>query len=250
LHRFTAFLLVLLSCIKLIAQPSKFIFVDQFGYLTQADKWAVISDPQIGFNATDVYQPGATLEVRDFLSENLIYSGSISAWNGGATHLQSGDKGWWFDFSSVTTSGTYYISDPTTAHRSTPFRIDDNPYHSILNAAVRAFYYNRCNASKEAPYAADSWTDGMNFNNQLQDGSCRYVYDQGNANLEKDLSGGWFDAGDYNKYVTFAHHPVHQLLWAFEENPAIFSVDWNWPESGKGLHDLIDEIKWVLDLLM
>ena len=36
--------------------------------------------------------------------------------------------------------------------------------------------------------------------------------DQGNASKVHDLSGGWFDAGDMNKYVTFAVIPVHQSV--------------------------------------
>lgn len=54
----------------------------------------------------------------------------------------------------------------------------------------------------------------MNFMNPLQDANCRNIFDRDNAALERELSGGWFDAGDYNKYVTFASSSVHDLLWA------------------------------------
>jgi len=63
----------------------------------------------------------------------------------------------------------------------------------------------------------------------------------------KDLSGGWMDAGDYNKYVTFADGPVHMLLTACEQNPDIFTNDYNIPESGNGIPDIIDEIKYELE---
>ena len=59
-----------------------------------------------------------------------------------------------------------------------------------------------------------------------------------------------FDAGDYNKYVTFAHSAVHNLLATYEQHPQIYGDDWNWPESGHGLPDILDEIKWELDWLM
>ncbi len=244
-------LLFLLSTYTLsIAQPSKFIHVDQFGYLTTAEKVAVISNPQSGYNAADSYIPGSTIELRDFISDAMIYSGAPSIWNSGMTHSQSGDQGWWFDFSSVETSGTYYINDPSSNEKSGPFTISENPYAEVLNAALRAFYYNRCNDTKEIPFAESGWTDTDNFLNSGQDANCRYVNDRENAILEKDLSGGWFDAGDYNKYVTFAHSAVHNLLAAYEENSMIFGDDWNWPESGNGLPDLLDEIKWELDWLL
>src|SRR6188472_1758475 len=40
------------------------IQVDQFGYLPDGAKVAVLSDPQKGYNASDSYTPGATLEVK------------------------------------------------------------------------------------------------------------------------------------------------------------------------------------------
>lgn len=83
----------------------------------------------------------------------------------------------------------------------------------------------------------------------MQDKNCRYILEPGNASLEKDLSGGWFDAGDYNKYVTFIDNAVMNLLGAYEVNPSIFGDDWNLPESGNGVPDILDEIKWELDWL-
>jgi len=103
---------------------------------------------------------------------------------------------------------------------------------------------------KAAPYAGANWTDNDNFRNDLQDANCRFVNDRTNASLERDLTGGWFDAGDYNKYTTFANSTVHMLLSAYEDNPAIFTDDWNLPESGNGIPDLLDEIKWELDWLL
>ena len=230
-------------------QISDFIHIDQFGYLNDAQKVAVISNPIEGFNAGESFQPGSELEVRDFANDAVVFSAAPMIWNNGNTHVNSGDQGWWFDFSAVSTSGTYYILDPNSGDRSAPFDIGSNPYQEILRSSIRAFYYNRCNAPKTSPTAAAGWLDETNFLHDGQDASCRYVYDQSNASLERDLSGGWFDAGDYNKYVTFAHQPIHQLLSVFEEHTNLFGDDWEWPESGNGIPDLLDEIKWELDWL-
>ena len=232
------------------AQPSKFIHVDQFGYLPLADKVAVLCDPQVGFNASDSYAPGSEIQLVELFSSEVVFSTAPQVWDSGTTHAGSGDRGWWFDFTAVSTTGTYYIFDPDTGEKSALFTINDNPYKEVLQSALKAFYYNRCNATKEAPFAESSWTDGMNFRNHLQDANCRYVNDRENASLEEDLTGGWFDAGDYNKYVTFAHSPVHDLLSTYEEQPSLFGDDWNLPESGNGIPDLLDEIKWELDWLM
>ncbi|MBK8340131.1 MAG: hypothetical protein IPK99_09150 [Flavobacteriales bacterium] len=89
------------------------IAVDQFGYRTGDEKIAVISDPQVGYNAADNYAPGATLEVREWGTNTVLFSATPATWNGGQQHDQSGDVVWWFDFSTVTTAGSYYIHDPT-----------------------------------------------------------------------------------------------------------------------------------------
>ncbi len=225
---------------------SEFIHLDQFGYLIDAEKVAVISDPQVGYNSDDAHTPGNTLEVRSSLTGEIVYSGPISVWNSGNTHDQSGDAGWWFDFSSVSAPGTYYIYDPQTDHRSASFEISSDPYIAVIRAALKAFYYNRCNSTKEVPFAQSNWTDIDNF---PQDAAVRDAFDQNNASTAKDLTGGWFDAGDYNKYVTFAHDPVHQLLSAYEENPALFTDAWNIPESGDGIPDILNEVIWELDWL-
>lgn len=225
-------------------QLSPFIHVDQFGYVTNSEKVAVISNPQIGYNSNENYQVGSTLELRDAITNTVVYSKTPEIWNNGVTHNFSGDRGWWFDFSDFNQVGEFYVMDPSTNHRSSAFIINENPYANVLKASMKAFYYNRCNAPKSVPFAEPNWTDTDNF---LQDTEVRFVYDQGNPATARDLTGGWFDAGDYNKYVTFAHDPIHQLLTSYENNPEIFTDDWNIPESNNGIPDILDEIKWELD---
>jgi len=225
---------------------SSFIHVDQFGYLADSDKVAVISNPQIGYNANDQYQPGQDFQLRNASDDELVFTNTLQVWNDGNTHPQSGDMGWWFDFSSFHDVGSYYIFDPATDERSAIFNINSNPYAAVIQTATKMFYYNRCNAPKVELFAGFNWTDGDNF---MQDVDVRSVLDQDNTSTSRDLTGGWFDAGDYNKYVTFAHNTLHQLLSAYENNPDIFTDNWNIPESNNGLPDLLDEIKWELDWL-
>jgi hypothetical protein len=223
--------------------------VDQVGYRPSARKIAVISDPQTGYNAPDPYTPGATLEVRQAFSNTVVFSGAPVAWNGGATHVQSGDKAWWFDFSSVTTSGEYYINDPSTSKRSYVFRISATAYNDALMHATRMFYYQRCGTPKIAAYAGSNYTDVTCHHGAQQDLDCRDVTNQSVA-TSRDLSGGWHDAGDYNKYTNFTLAPVHYLLDAYESSPAAFGDYNNIPESGNGTADMLDELKWELDWLL
>ncbi len=236
--------------ILLTAKPEKiekYIMIDQFGYRLNDQKIAVIIDPQIGFNAKDNFSPGTIYEVRKWNNDKVVFTGKLIEWNKGAIDYSSGDKGWWFDFSPVNEEGEYYIFDKEKNVGSYKFVISQNVYKDILRAAMRVFYYQRLNSDKEKPYAEDPWTDSAAFIGPDQDKEARYVYDKKNASTAKDLSGGWMDAGDYNKYVTFADSPVNMLLTAYEQNPKAFTDDYNIPESGNGIPDVIDEVKYELD---
>jgi hypothetical protein len=231
------------------SNTSAHIKVDQFGYRPNDPKVAVMSDPQQGFNADESFNPGKTYQVRRWDNNSLVFSGKIVPWNGGQTQSTSGDKGWWFDFSPLKTPGSYYIFDPQNQVRSYRFDIDQNVYRPILVAATRMFFYNRSGFAKKPPFADSKWTDDAAYVGPRQDREARYLYDKNNPQTARDLSGGWFDAGDTNKYVTFAQSAVDQLLTAYTENPQISTDDFNLPESGNGIPDLIDEIKWEIDWL-
>ena len=225
------------------------IMVDQFGYRPQDSKVAVIVDPQKGYNAADSYVPGKVIEVRKWSDSSIVYVGSPTKWNNGETQDSSGDRGFWFDFSTVSEPGHYYLYDADADKRSHPFLIDEDVYYPILKAAVRMFYYNRSNFAKLAPYANPRWTDQESFVGSNQDTEAHFVDDKQNKALVKDVSGGWWDAGDTNKYVTFTSSVIHQLIDAYIRNPDAFTDDFDLPESGNGIPDIIDEVKYEIDWL-
>ncbi|MBO0952133.1 glycoside hydrolase family 9 protein [Fibrella forsythiae] len=228
------------------------IHIDQFGYRSLSGKVAVISNPVQGFNASQPFAPstGANqYELRRWQDDAVILRGTLSVWNNGNTDATSGDKAWWFDFSSVQVLGSYYVYDVGQQVGSYRFEIHDEVYNNLLRTAVRMFFYNRCNFEKKAQFAGANWADGASFVGPNQDPSARSIRDRTNAATARDLSGGWWDAGDYNKYTTFAAKPVHQLLDAYDQKPTIWTDDLNLPESGNGVPDLLDEVKWELDWL-
>jgi len=239
-----------ISSIALAQSPH--IHVDQFGYTIGATKVAGLSNPINGQNSNLTYSPADSLHLVDYSTGQVVQKYAPSIWMNGQTDTDwSGDQGWWIDFSNIQTIGTYTLVDPVSNDSSAIFDIQDNCYEDVLKSATKMYYYNRCNFSKSPPFAEPGWIDNANnFDNPLQDANCRFIYDQNNASLEKDLTGGWFDAGDYNKYVPFTMTTLHNLLWAYEENPAVFGDNYNIPESGNGIPDLLDEVKFELDWLM
>ncbi|MDX2065072.1 MAG: glycoside hydrolase family 9 protein [Fimbriimonadaceae bacterium] len=223
------------------------IAVDQFGYRPKEAKVAVISDPQREYNAGDDYTPGPELQLRDVKTGRVVFSGKPVAWRGGAVHEDSGDKGWWFDFSSVRTAGEYYVYDPTSKQRSPVVRIGDAVFRPVLRAASRMFYYQRLGEPILAKHAEGPWAEEAGL---LQDKRARNVRAKEDSSQERDLSGGWMDAGDTNKYPPFNGDVLHPLLYAYRANPKVFGDKNNIPESGNGVPDLLDEIKVQLDWLV
>jgi endoglucanase len=228
---------------------SPFIVVDQFGYLPADAKVAVVRKPKFGYDSGSAFEPGTSYQVRRAADDAVVFSGNLAAWNAGAVQPSSGDSGWWFDFSAVDAPGAYFVLDVQRNVRSAVFSIDANVYKKVLKAAMRTYFYQRSAFEKKPPFAEACWTDTAAYIGKNQDTAAHDVTDRDNGAKVRDMSGGWFDAGDTNKYVTFAAQPVHQLLTAFEANPAAFTDDFNIPESGNGIPDLIDEVKWETDWL-
>lgn len=229
---------------------SKYIVVDQFGYRPNDRKVAVLRDPVEGFDAAESFEPGVNYAIVNASNDQVVFSGIPEVWNSGTMDTTSGDRAWWFDFSSVTEVGSYYVLDQDKNLKSYTFDIAEDVYDEVLKHAVRTFFYQRVGYAKELPFAEEGWTDAASHIGPLQDKNCRPYNDKNNSAKEKDLSGGWYDAGDYNKYTIWTSNYVYEMLQAYQENTNAWTDDYNLPESGNGIPDIIDEAKWGMDHLL
>ena len=236
--RVLAAALVAISTVS-AADTTTSIKIDVFGYRPSDSKVAVFSE-----------NPGSTVEVRN-LAAQVIFTipndgGSItSKGNDGAP---SGDNVWWVDFSPFSTAGTYRLYSSALLKQSYDFVIADDVYNQVTLSALKTFYYQRCNTPKEAAYAG-AWADTAVCHMTDLDSTAA----SGHVNHGTlDLTGGWHDAGDYNKYVWGAvAYAVRPMLLAYEHHPQMFiDGDLNIPESGNGTADILDEVKYELDWLL
>ncbi len=229
---------------------SDFIVIDQFGYRPNAEKTAVIRSPQEGGDTVPDFSPGAVYQVIDEATGTAVFKGSPASFNEGKVDSASGDKVWWFDFSSVTAPGRYYVLDSAKEIRSFSFSIANDVYNETLKQAMRVFFYQRAGFEKTANFAGADWADGASHVKAYQDTHARIYNDRLNDATAKDLSGGWYDAGDYNKYTAWTANYVEQMLLMYLERPKAFTDDYGIPESGNGIPDLIDEAKWGMDWIL
>jgi endoglucanase len=229
------------------AAPQPFspnIVVDQFGYRPGDEKIAVIRNPRQGFDAAMAFTPGPMYALVDARSGEKRLEAAPAAWHGGATDPSSGDQAWWFDFSRVNVAGDYFVLDEARGVRSDVFTVSDTVYRDVLKQAVRMLFYQRDGFAKTSQFAGADWVDGA-----AHLGSC-YLYSDPGKDPNRDLHGGWWDAGDFNKYTSWGAEDVIELLRAYDDKPAAFFDDYGIPESGNGVPDLLDEVKWEIDWLV
>jgi endoglucanase len=215
------------------AQASNGIRVNAVGFLPQAQKLAVISQP-LSANRFEV----VGLDGKPVLGGAL---GAASRW------APSGETVRVADFSALTQPGSYRIRVGTLL--SDPFTIAPGRYRQLGDAALKAFYYNR-SAIALAPQHAGAWARPAGHPDD------RVVVHQSAASAARPegaiLSSpkGWYDAGDYNKYVVNSGIATYTLLAALEHFPAYFGQDIGIPESGNGVPDILDEAMWNLEWML
>lgn len=237
---------------QMVTEDQNFIRIDQFGYPTNGNKVAIIARAQEGYNAGMGIRlnPGHTVKL---MTEdgNMVYEAYAKAWNGGGVDDVSGDAGYWFDFTEYKEPGDYRIQvtmlDGETVE-SYPFRIADDVYADALRAGMEFFYYQRINQEKTAEYASgEPWTDGAWFDDPDQEYAVKQLDNPENT---RSMPKGWFDAGDPNKYVTFATTAVHALLTTYDQYPDFWDdFELRIPEGDNDIPDLLDEIRWETDWL-
>ncbi len=146
------------------------------------------------------------------------------------------------DFSTFDKNGNYkiYVNDLGISY---PLRVGSDIYSKVLEASVKAYYLDRASTEIEEKYAG-------NYRRTFAhpDTLCLFHPSSGKKPGSMSSPKGWYDAGDYNKYIVNAGVTVSTLLTFYEYyNGAVPDNSLNIPESGNGISDLLDEIKYELD---
>ena len=195
------------------------IVINQVGYKNDSKKTAV-------FRNTDATE----FSVVNADTKKIVYTGQLSDERYNSSAGETDKTG---DFSSVTESGNYYITCGDLDDSYT-FTIGENVYSNLLDDSVRMLYLQRCGTAVE-----DS-----DFGHIACHTGLATIY---GTNETIDVSGGWHDAGDYGRYIVPAAKAVADLLYAYEENPKLYSDNIGIPESGNGTPDVLDEVRYELE---
>jgi endoglucanase len=156
------------------------------------------------------------------------------------------------DFSALTIPGAYTVL-VNGAKTGPEITINSKPYHKLLRSALKAFYLHRMGIPIEERYA------GLWARPSAHPDTLVYVHASAAGPGRPEGSvisspGGWYDAGDYNKYIVNSAITTYTLFKALEDYPGLFrTLNLNIPESGKGgIPDILDEAlynyRWMLTM--
>ena len=212
------------------AQNPNPIRVNQVGYAPQDSKTAVVEQ--------DGWAKKYTL---------VNEASGKRVWKGKAvrttTSPWSGKERVVLDFSSVATPGTYLLSNGRDVQRVV---IAQNPLRELSVASIKSFYLQRSGQVIESqfagPYARPMGHPDMQV--MVHPSAASETRPAGTL-LESP--GGWYDAGDYNKYIVNSAFSVAMMMDAYEMNRAYFDrLKVVIPESANQTADLLDEIAYNL----
>ena len=148
------------------------------------------------------------------------------------------------DFSGLRMPGRYALYVEGAGY-SYPFSIADNILNAPLRAAVKSFYYQRAGFALEEKYAGQ-WARPAGHPDQ----EVMFHPSTGRSGMTVSNK-GWYDAGDYGKYVVNGAFSLGQMLFLHEQYPEILPDGaLHIPESGNGVSDLLDELKYEMDWLL
>ena len=134
--------------------------------------------------------------------------------------------------------GTYLLEG---GGETRSFRVLRRPWAGVTAALIKGLYFQRCGCALPekcaGPYArpachlvpAKEWEDPAKG---------------------RTVPGGWHDAGDYGKYVGPGAVAAAHLMYAWRLFPSGCDAPLAIPESGNGVPDVLNEVRFELDWLL
>lgn len=205
--------------------------LNQLGFYPGAPKVAVITDA----NAT-------SFVIKSLPSGAVVYKSQLSAPHKSQFSTKMTKIA---DFSTIKKPGTYELNLPGTGDSYT-FEIKPKVFNNLTKGLIKAFYYQRMSTPLLPEYAG-KWSRAEGHPDTQVLIHPAAASPNRPAGTIISCPRGWYDAGDYNKYIVNSGITMGTLLSLYEDFPAYFdTLNINIPESGNGAPDLLNEIAWNL----
>jgi endoglucanase len=222
------FLTLIITC-RLHAQSQITIALNQIGFYPAGPKVAIVSGIETG---------KFTLQTP---AKKVVFSGELKA---SEKPDFAGIKTVSADFSAFHQTGKFTLVVEGVA--SYPFNIKPNVYADAAKASIKAFYFQRASTALPEKYAG-KWHRAAGHPDTAVLIHPSAASNSRAAGSKTSAPRGWYDAGDYNKYVVNSGISTGTLLSLYEDFPAhMRSVQLNLPESGNQVPDILNEVIWNL----
>ena len=213
------------------------IRLNQVGFYPDGPKTAVVVGAEAG-----------PFVVRPVAGGEAVFTGSLGV---AETWGPSGETVRLAEFDGVAAPGEYVVEAPGVGV-SHPFAIGDHVHESVARAALKAYYFMRASEPILAEHAGP-WARPLGHPDDEVVVHNSAATDSRSAGTVIASPGGWYDAGDYNKYVVNSGISVGTLLLLMEQYPDyVAALDTGIPESGNAVPDLLDEalvnVRWMLTM--
>src|SRR5690348_15492548 len=210
-------LIILLPSSVTHASGKAYVRVNQVGYISGETKRAILM-------ATGS-ERGARFSVVNAANGQSVFSAPIGAKQGSSSSSYS--YTYLLDFSAVQASGTYTIRiNGPIAATSPTFNVDTGAhlYASLLPNAL-FFYQAQRDGTNVNPAVMNRQPSHLSDQQAFIYSTPDYKNDVLQGKLTRiggpiDVSGGWFDAGDYVKFVQTASYTDAVMLFAVRQYPA------------------------------
>ncbi|PLK42822.1 glycoside hydrolase family 9 protein [Emticicia sp. TH156] len=236
LYSIVLFLVAIGSMSDAAAQTEN-IRLNQLGFYPKAPKLAVwVGEKQSDFS---VLAPN---------KKDVVYRGKLSEQRTNSISKKTTQIA---DFSAFQKTGLYYVSIGEKGI-SYPFEIKNDVHHSAAIASLKGFYYQRASTELPEKYAG-KWHRSAGHPDDKVLIHASAASEERPENSVISSPGGWYDAGDYNKYIVNSGITMATLFSLYEDHPAYFKTfKANIPESKNAMPDLLDEalynLRWMLTM--
>ncbi|MFC0514832.1 glycoside hydrolase family 9 protein [Mucilaginibacter angelicae] len=209
---------------------SKPIRLNQIGFYPVAVKRAIVLSDKEGdfFIQTIQRQTVFTGKLKTSLKPN--FAGHV---------VQSAD------FSAFTKPGRYILYVPSVGY-SYPFEVKASVHKAVASASIKAYYFMRSGTPLPEKYAG-KWHRAGGHPDTVVLIHPSAANEGRKAGSVISSPKGWYDAGDYNKYIVNSGITTSTLLSLYEDFPVYMkTVKLNIPESNNRIPDVLDEVLWNL----
>ena len=208
---------------------------NQVGYVTGQSKLITIL-------SSNTFDP-KSFSVEDEAGTTVLSgtSGTVASWTDAQSYVST------IDISTLDIPGTYRLK---TEKVEIKVNISANPYDTLAIGLWQYYYLNRASASVEEAYAG---TYARNAGHPDD----RVIIHRSAASSTRpagtiiSASKGWYDAGDYNKYIVNSGISTYTLLAAYEHYSEYYdNLALPIPEQNNALPDILDEALWNLEWML